>query len=92
LIVAPIGEELIYRGFLFRGIAASRLGIIAAIMLTSLLWASLHTDRTLLGFASVLFDGLVLGWLRWRTDSTVPTIAVHGVGNIIAAVPYLLHP
>jgi hypothetical protein len=92
VIVAPLGEELIFRGFLYRGIAASRLGVAVAILLTSLLWASLHADRTWLGFASILFGGLVLGWLRWRTGSTVTTIAVHGVGNIIAAIPYVFHP
>jgi uncharacterized protein len=88
VIVAPIGEELIFRGFLYRGIAASRLGIIGAILVTSLLWASGHTDRTWLGFADVLFSGLVLGWVRWRSDSTITTIAIHGAKNIIAAVGY----
>jgi uncharacterized protein len=52
------------------------------------LWASGHTDRTWLGFADVLFSGLVLGWVRWRSDSTITTIAIHGAKNIIAAVGY----
>ena len=89
-IVAPIAEELMFRGFLYRGLAASRLGISGAILVTSLLWAGLHTDRTWLGFADILFSGIVLGWLRWRSGSTLTPIAVHGVNNIIAVVAELL--
>ena len=89
-IAAPIVEELVFRGFLYRGLAASRLGIIGAILVTSVLWAGLHTDRTWLGFADVLFCGLVLGWLRWRTDSTIPTLVVHGLYNAPAAIWHLL--
>jgi hypothetical protein len=92
VVVAPIGEELVFRGFLFRGIAASRLGIVGAILITSLSWAGIHTDRAWLGFADIFFTGLLLGGLRWRTDSTVAPIAVHGFKNIVATLMYFLHP
>jgi uncharacterized protein len=84
VIFAPIGEELLFRGFLYRGLAASRLGVAGAIALTALIWAGLHIDRTWLGFVEVFFCGLVWGWLRWRTGSTVSTIAVHAPNNAIA--------
>jgi hypothetical protein len=89
-VLAPIVEELVFRGFLYRGLAASRLGIVGAIFVTALLWTGLHIDRTWLGFAELFFSGLLLGWLRWRSDSTVTTIAVHGLNNTIAAIVHFL--
>jgi membrane protease YdiL (CAAX protease family) len=83
-IVAPVAEELIFRGFLYRGLAASRLGIIGAIVLTSLLWSGSHFDRTWLGSAEIAVAGLALGWLRWRSESTIPGIAVHSLHNIVS--------
>ena len=84
MILAPIWEELIFRGFLYRGLAASRLGTAGTIVLTALIWASLHFDKTWLGFTDIFVAGLVLGWLRWRTGSTYVTIAVHAMQNAIA--------
>jgi membrane protease YdiL (CAAX protease family) len=92
VIVAPIAEELMFRGFLYRGLAASRLGATGAILVTSLLWTSLHIERTWLGLAELFFSGGAFGWLRWRSDSAITPIAVHGVGNIPAAVAYLFFP
>ncbi len=84
-VVAPICEEVFFRGFLLRVLADSRLGVAAAIVLTALLWASLHTDKSWMGMAATFFSGLVWGWLRWRTQSTLATIAVHGLNNLVAA-------
>jgi CAAX protease family protein len=85
-VVAPIWEELVFRGFLYRGLAASRLGVAGAIVVTSLLWAGLHFDRTWLGFGEIFFCGLVWGALRWRTGSTAATMAVHFLNNAIPGV------
>jgi hypothetical protein len=84
MVVAPIAEELIFRGFLYRAVAESRLGVVVAIVLTALVWASLHTDKSWLGMADTFFAGLVWGWLRWRTQSTLVTIAVHALNNLVA--------
>jgi hypothetical protein len=84
-VLAPIGEEIVFRGFLFRVLADSRLGVAGAVMLTSLVWASLHTDKSWEGMAATFFTGLVWGWLRWRTQSTLATITVHFLNNLVAA-------
>jgi membrane protease YdiL (CAAX protease family) len=84
--VAPIWEELIFRGFLYRTLAASRLGVAGAIVLSSLLWASLHVDKTWLGLVETFFCGLLYGWLRWRTGSTAVTMAVHCLNNTVVGV------
>jgi membrane protease YdiL (CAAX protease family) len=48
------------------------------------MWAGLHIDKSWLGMAAVLFAGLAWGWLRWRTQSTLVTIAVHALNNLVA--------
>jgi membrane protease YdiL (CAAX protease family) len=83
-VLAPVGEELVFRGFLFRALAQSRLGAAGAIVLTALVWAGLHFDKSWLGMAAMLFTGLAWGWLRWRTQSTLATIAVHALNNLVA--------
>lgn len=84
IVIAPVAEELVFRGFLLRALAESRLGAAGAIVITSAVWASLHFDKSWLGMAATFFTGLAWGWLRWRTQSTVTTIAVHGLNNLVA--------
>jgi len=89
-IFAPVVEELVFRGFLFRGLAESRPGPIGAIVLTALLWSAIHTDSTWIGSANLVCAGLLLGWLRWRSASTIPTIAVHSLHNVAGALVRLI--
>src|SRR5438477_379116 len=44
VIVAPISEEVAFRGFLFRGLSASWLGASGAIIATSAAWAAMHVQ------------------------------------------------
>ena len=84
--IAPIVEELVFRGFLLRALADSRLGAAGAIVITAGVWAGLHVDKSWLGMAATFFAGLVWGALRWRTQSTVTTIAVHVLNNLVAGI------
>jgi membrane protease YdiL (CAAX protease family) len=40
-----ITEEPIFRGFTYRGLAASQLRIVGAIVASAVLWAAIHFDR-----------------------------------------------
>src|SRR5262249_4612337 len=74
---APIGEEVMFRGFMFRGWAASPLGGPGTVVLTSLLFATMHTQYDWFGVLQTFSMGALFGWLRWRTGSTILTIALH---------------
>jgi len=37
-------EELFFRGFLFRGLSSSFMGPVGAVLVTSALWALIHTQ------------------------------------------------
>lgn len=84
MVIAPICEELFFRGFLFRALAASRLGAAGAIVITALVWAGLHINKSWPGMAAMLFTGIVWGFVRWRTQSTLATMAVHALNNLVA--------
>src|SRR5689334_6957054 len=43
-VAAPLNEEFLFRGFLLRGWAASRLGAVGAVVLTSAIWAAIHVQ------------------------------------------------
>jgi uncharacterized protein len=80
-IAAPIMEEFVVRGFMFRGWSESFLGPIGAIVLTSALWALNHTQYDWFGRLEIFVVGLALGHFRWRSNSTWLTVMVHSAMN-----------
>ena len=80
VLAAPFSEEILFRGFLFPGFAKS-LGPIAAIVLTSLLWASLHVQYQWFFLGEIVALGLLLGTIRWLTGSTFLTFLLHATVN-----------
>lgn len=86
VVIAPISEEIVFRGFLFRGWAASPLGVTGTIFLTSLIWAAVHTQYDWFCMLQIFGAGLLLGVVRWLTRSTTITTALHMLGNFIATV------
>ncbi len=85
-VAAPIMEEFWVRGFLFRGWSASFLGTAGAIVLSSAVWAALHTQYNAFYMAQILALGLLLGTLRHRSGSTWLTVLVHGTYNAAAII------
>ena len=82
-IAGPMLEELVFRGFMFRGWSQSFLGPIGAIVLTSALWAANHTQYDWFGRLNIFVVGLVLGHLRWRSNSTWLTVVLHSAMNTV---------
>ena len=83
---APISEEILARGFLYRGWSESRLGVVGAIILSSLAWTSLHLQYDWFFFGEIFSIGLLLGYLRYRSNSTWLTIVIHGLNNTAATI------
>lgn len=86
VVATPFFEECFFRGLLHRGLASSRLGSAGAVGVTALLFALAHGPTDLLSALDPLASGLVLGWIRVRTGSIVPGVAMHALGNLQAIV------
>jgi membrane protease YdiL (CAAX protease family) len=82
IIVAPAGEEIMFRGFLFRGWARSDRSAWPAIVAISVLWAALHVQYDWAGVLQIFVIGLFLGWMRWRSGSTLLTFLLHALFNL----------
>jgi uncharacterized protein len=89
-VAAPISEEFFARGFLYRGWSETFLRVGGAIFLSSLVWTSLHLQYDWFFFGEVFSIGLLLGYLRYRYQSTWLTVIVHGLNNLAAVVQTLL--
>jgi len=86
VLFAPAGEEILFRGFLFRGWVRSERGALIAIPLISLIFASLHVQYDIFGMGQIFGVGLLLGWLRWRSGSTLLTIGCHAFINLESSI------
>lgn len=91
LIVAPIGEEWLFRGFLFKGWSEFNKTYApwVAIGLTTLIWTLIHGQYNWHGLVHLAFVGVYLGVARWKTNSLLVPIWIHFVNNLMATL--LMH-
>jgi hypothetical protein len=90
VVLAPLAEEILWRGFVFKGVSESRTGPIVAILFTSLAWASLHQQYNIAGQLHVACDGLVFGLARHISQSTTVSIILHGAFNLWVTVQLIM--
>ena len=83
-VAAPTTEEIFFRGFLFNGLAASRLRWYGATVITSALWAAMHPQYDWYQVSVIFAFGLILGTVRAMTNSTLLTIWLHCLVNVLA--------
>jgi len=81
-VIAPVSEEIAFRGFILRGWMSTRLGVTGAIVLSSLLFAAIHGPDQLAAFISLFVGGMLLATVRWLSGSIVPTILMHATWNL----------
>lgn len=84
VVLAPLWEELTFRGFLLSALAKTRIGFWGGAMVSNTLWSALHATYSWAGMSSVFLAGLILSWLVWRTGSIKPALVVHAIGNLFA--------
>jgi membrane protease YdiL (CAAX protease family) len=82
-LLAPLAEEVVFRGLLY-GWVAGRWGTTIAWFVSSILFAAAHVEPA--HVLLVLPLGLWFGWLRQRTDSLWPSLVAHIVNNGLAVV------
>lgn len=86
LVSAPVCEEIVFRGFLYRGFAASWLGPTGVVLLTAAMFALIHTQYTWFYLGEVFAIGLMFGAARALSGTTLLPIAMHCLHNAAALV------
>jgi uncharacterized protein len=86
VVLAPLWEEVCFRGFLLSALAKTRLGFWPAALLINVLWTGLHWGYSYAGLASVLVAGMALSWLMRRTGSMRAVVVAHAVANAVAVL------
>lgn len=86
VVFAPLGEELLFRGLLLRGLVR-RMRFWPAAMLSSALFAAAHADAYLLWPRAVALvaTGMVLAWV-YRKRGYWASVTTHATVNTIASI------
>jgi hypothetical protein len=79
VLLAPIGEELLFRGFLQKYLEIAWGDITKAILLSSLFFAAIHFNPYWL--IQIYLLGVLLGYIAWQTQSVVSSIIFHVIIN-----------
>lgn len=92
VVVAPLFEEILFRGFLFKGLEASKLGPWGTIFFTSLIWAIIHLQYSLFFMGIIFVLGILLGVARYKSQSLWVPLSMHALNNLLAMLAVDLPP
>jgi membrane protease YdiL (CAAX protease family) len=93
VLVAPLVEETIFRGFLYP-VIARRLGMAAGVAITGTLFGLMHAAQLWGGWGQIallILVGVVLTWVRARTGTVAASYFVHLGYNGLQLVGYLIY-
>ena len=83
-IMAPLVEELLFRGAIQGYMHRKGMKPLHAILIASAIFGIVHMNPIQIPFAFAI--GLIFGWLYYRTGSLVPGIVGHFINNSIACI------
>jgi membrane protease YdiL (CAAX protease family) len=86
----PVTEESLFRGFLFRGWLRSPRYAWPVIVFTAGLFAVIHVQYDWFLIAQVFAFGVLFGWIRWATGSTILTMLLHALVNLEGMIETVL--
>ena len=89
VIIAPVAEELLFRGY-FYGMIRKHIGFISSTLITSLIFALVHFQWNV--GVDVFALSLVLCYLREHTGALWASIGLHMIKNAIAFSLLFLQP
>jgi membrane protease YdiL (CAAX protease family) len=88
-ILAPLTEELLFRGLLQKSLS-HRMPQIAAVLVAAAVFAAIHFD--LYAFPALFVMGAVFGYLYYRTGSLKVSILLHMINNGAALILSWIFP
>lgn len=82
-VLAPLFEELVFRGILLESLRV-RYGTVAALTASSLLFGLVHLHPTVA--VNAIFMGLILGFVYIATGSLWASVALHALNNTLSYI------
>lgn len=82
-VLAPLVEEILFRGFLYR-VLRSRYSSLPSIIITSILFSAAHFS--LATIVPIFIMGILMAWARERSGSIIPSLILHALNNLAAVV------
>lgn len=94
VVAAPLYEELMFRGFMWTGLARSAvrgnaLGAWGASILTSVIFALIHLQYGAVEMLGIFALGMLFAAARWWSGALYLPIALHMVNNSLAMAQYV---
>lgn len=83
-VVAPITEELVFRGFIYAKLARTIAGNSGAIIITSLLFTVIHTQYSFWVQLDLLILAFILSLVRYKTNNLKFCMLIHCLNNSFA--------
>jgi membrane protease YdiL (CAAX protease family) len=96
ILIAPIAEELIYRGLFLNKLISLKISKHIAIFILALIFVGVHSfafENTLtskIGIAQTFIDASLFAYARFSTKSIYTPITMHISGNLIATLEIFL--
>uniref|UniRef100_UPI00210A17A2 CPBP family intramembrane glutamic endopeptidase n=1 Tax=Staphylococcus aureus TaxID=1280 RepID=UPI00210A17A2 len=81
-IIPAIVEEIVFRGMIIRVIFRKHLFL--ELLVSSLVFASLHESDTWIGYLPYLYTGLIFGLIYIKTKRLEMVIFLHFLNNLLA--------
>ncbi|HMG14922.1 MAG TPA: CPBP family intramembrane glutamic endopeptidase [Saprospiraceae bacterium] len=92
VILAPIAEELIFRGIILEKLIQWKIRKQTAIFLQAILFVLLHnftydlTITSTISIATTLVDAVLFAYAKYETKSIYTSMSMHSTGNLIATL------
>lgn len=92
VILAPIAEELMFRGFLLSRLTQKKINLHLSIVIQAVIFVLLHNFTyqndlmSNIGIAQSFIDATLYGYARYHTKSIFTPISMHMTGNAIALI------
>lgn len=83
VVIAPIAEEIICRGYMYQTLS-KRFSVKWAILLQAVIFGMVHINMIQVIYATVI--GIVLGYFVYKSGSIWPAIIIHMVNNLLSVV------
>jgi len=84
VLLAPLAEELLFRGLIYWRVAQTPAGVPGAILAGAVIFTVIHLQYGFREWVFILADGILLGLARYQSGSVLLTTFLHALGNLYA--------